>query len=229
MKYFKLYIFLLILFIFIVSYYNTYKNTYTEQFNSNFNKQTFILLGDSILNNNAYVDNENTVNQLLIERTNGKIICLAMDDSTINDVYNQLNSNSINDTLNNKYTTIFLSIGGNNILYNYVENINKDDTIIKTIFTEYKKLVKQIQHKFSNSNIVLLDIYYPNNSIYKQYHSIINKWNKMIYNYAKNPKNKISSVFKISNILTQPEDFTLGIEPSSCGSIKLVNSLLNSY
>jgi hypothetical protein len=48
----------------------------------------------------------------------------------------------------------------------------------------------------------------------------------MIYNYSN--KNNCS-VLKISGILTHSDDFTLGIEPSSVGSKKLVETILSSY
>jgi hypothetical protein len=56
MEYFYLYIFILLCFIVAVSYYTTYmssKHMWKEPFNSD--KQTFVLLGDSILKNDAYV------------------------------------------------------------------------------------------------------------------------------------------------------------------------------
>jgi hypothetical protein len=49
----------------------------------------------------------------------------------------------------------------------------------------------------------------------------------MIYDYANNPKNNISGVLKISGILTQGDDFSFGIEPSSKGGEKIVESILN--
>jgi hypothetical protein len=94
------------------------------------------------------------------------------------------------------------------------------------MFAAYKKLVNAIQTKVQQANIVLLDIYYPENMTYKQYHSIISEWNNMIYDYAKTNKYE---VLKISSILTKPEDFTLGIEPSATGSRKLVDAILSSY
>jgi hypothetical protein len=36
-------------------------------------------------------------------------------------------------------------------------------------------------------------------------------------------------LFKISNILTQPEDFTDGMEPSAIGGKKLVDEMLKIY
>jgi hypothetical protein len=225
MTYFYLYIFILLLFIIAVSYYNTYinsnTNTIIEPFNSD--KQTFILLGDSILKNNAYVADGKSVDILLEERTNGKTICLARDHSKITDIYDQVYK--IDHNLNSPSTTAFLSAGGNDILSYYVdrENDTTDTSALTTFFSAYNKLVNSIQKKLPNASIVLVDIYYPNNLTYKKYHSIISDWNKMIYDYAS--KNNFS-VLKISNLLTQPEDFSFGMEPSSNGSQKLVDAIM---
>ena len=227
MEYFYLYIFILLCFIIIVSYWTTINNSSIESFNSD--KQTFVLLGDSILKNDAYVSDEKSIDFLLSERTDGKTIALAVDHSKIVDVYDQISN--IPDTANNNLTTIFLSAGGNDILSHYVDNSNdtKSTAVLKPMFSAYKKLVKSIQNKIPNAKITLLDIYYPDNLTYKQYHSIISEWNNLIYEYAKDNKNGIIEVLKISSILTKLEDFTLGIEPSATGSLKLVNQIMKSY
>jgi hypothetical protein len=224
MKYFYLYIFILVLFIIAVSYYNTYVNTFIETFNPD--KQSFILLGDSILKNNAYVSDGKSVDILLEEKTNGKTICLAVDHSKINDIYEQVFK--IPDDLNKPTTTIFLSAGGNDILSYYVdrENDSTDTSAITTFFSAYDKLINSIQKKLQNASIVLLDIYYPNNLTYKKYHHIITDWNKMVYDYASKQN---FSVLKISTILTHEEDFSFGIEPSSNGSKKLVEAIMSVY
>lgn len=218
---------MLICFIFIVSYYNTYMNSYKESFNSE--KHIFILLGDSILKNDAYVSNGASLHYLLLERTNNKTYCYALDDSKIIDVYKQIDEIPYN--FNNIKTTIFLSAGGNDILEKYVENSDRNSNIssLEDIFTKYIELIKSIQTKLPNANIILLDIYYPDNEKYKQYHKIISDWNNMIYDYARETKNKITSVLKISNILTQTDDFTSDIEPSASGSQKIVDIILSSY
>lgn len=224
MEYFYLYIFILFCFIIAVSYWNTYASFNIEPFNSD--KQSFLLLGDSILKNDAYVSDGKSVENLLVERTNGKTTCLAIDHSKIVDIYSQVDK--IPDNLNSNLTTVFLSAGGNDILTHYVdqENDSTDTSILGTMFRAYKKLIKSIQKKVPNANIVLLDIYYPDNMKYKQYHSIINEWNKMVYEYA--GKNGLS-VLKISGVLTQPDDFSFGMEPSATGSRKLVDTILSSY
>jgi hypothetical protein len=215
-------------FIFAVSYLNTYLNSiFKESFHSG--KQTFVLLGDSILKNNAYVTDGKSVEELLQERTNGKTLCLAKDNSKIINIYSQIDN--IPDELNNNFTTIFLSAGGNDILSHFVEQENnvKNTTVLDTMFESYKKLIESIHTKIPNASIVLLDIYYPNSEKYKQYHAIIKEWNKKLYIYALEPKNNIVSILKVSSVLTKSEDFSHGIEPSSNGSMKMVDSILSSY
>lgn len=227
MKYFYLCIFIIVCILFAVSYYNTMTSGYRESFNAE--KQTFILLGDSIFKNDAYVSDGQSVDEILKNKTDGKTLCLAVDHSKFVDVYEQISK--IPDSLNNNLTTVFLSIGGNDILTHYVdkENDTTDTSILGVMLSSYKKLLQNIRSKLPNANIVVLDIYYPENMKYKQYHSIINEWNKMLYNYVGEPKNRINGVFKISNILNQAEDFSFGIEPSAIGSKKLVESILTSY
>ena len=130
--------------------------------------------------------------------------------------------------MNNSDTTVILSIGGNDILIHYVdkENDTTDTSVLGSIFAAYKNVVKSIQNKLPLANIVLLDIYYPENMTYKQYHSILNEWNKKLYNYADEPK---KSVLKVSKILTSPQDFTFGIEPSAVGGKKLVEEIMTNY
>ena len=193
----------------------------------NTNKQSIVLLGDSILKNNAYTNGEKSIQDLLKERTNNKTHCFAMDDSKINDVYNQINN--IPDELNSPYTTLFLSAGGNNILSKYVENnADPDDSsLLEPIFTSYEHLVKSIRRKMNKSKIILLDIYYPENQKYKQYHTLINKWNNKIYTFTKDSKNNVDGVLRVSSIITKPDDFSQKIEPSSVGGEKLVDAILN--
>jgi len=227
MENFYLYIFILLCFIVAVSYWTTYASSnyaLVESFNSD--KQSFVLLGDSILKNDAYVSDGKSVENLLVERTNGKTTCLAIDHSKIVDIYSQVDK--IPKELNTSQTTVFLSAGGNDILTHYVDqgNDSTDTSILGTMFAAYKKLLKSIQKKLPNANIVLLDIYYPDNMTYKQYHSIINDWNKMVYEYA--GKNGLS-VLKVSGVLTKSDDFSFGIEPSATGGRKLVDAILSSY
>ena len=220
MKYFYLYIFLISLFIFIMAYLNTYtRSTIVKE--SFTNNDTIVLLGDSIFKNDSYVSDGKSVEFLLKEKTNKKIYMYAENDALINDVYLQLNKLSID--LNSPSTTIFLSVGGNDILEKYVESSNENvpDDYIYTIFKSYKTLVKSIQTKMNKCNIVLVDIYYPNNKTYSHFKPLLEKWNNLLDSYASDKKNNIDKVIKISEVLTKPEDFTRDIEPSEIGGEKI--------
>ena len=229
MNYFYLKVCLLICFIFAISYFNTYMNSkpIRETFSSS-NNRTFVLLGDSILKNNAYASDGKGIDDLLLER-NKQTYSYAVDNSNIVDVYNQINEIPVD--LNTPSTTIFLSAGGNDILNHYHESGGdiRDTSVLSTIFAAYKKMIKAIRAKMNQCNLVLLDIYYPDNTKYTQYHPIISEWNKLIYDYADQQSNNINTVLRVSRMLTQNDDFTLSIEPSSSGGLKIADSILNSY
>jgi len=225
MKHFYLYIFILSCIIFAVSYIKT--NIRLEGFKSS-NNQLYVLLGDSILKNDAYVSNGKSIESILID-SNKNIKCYAQDHSKIVDIYYQVNT--IPTEFNTSNTIIFLSGGGNDILTHYVDQ-NRDITdtsILKPMFASYKNLIKTLQTRLPNTKIVLLDIYYPDNLQYKQFHDIIKQWNAMIYEYASNPKNHIYGILRISSHLTQKEDFSFGIEPSTTGGKKIADLILATY
>ena len=186
--------------------------------------KTYILLGDSILKNNSYVKNGKGIDDILNEKTNGNTKCYAKDESTVVDVYSQLDS--IPSDLNKKSTTIFLSVGGNDILNNYADKevSVKDTNVLGPIFNAYKTLIKSIQTKMDESKLVLLDIYYPTNIKLSQYKPILQEWNKLITDFAST--NNIE-VINISNILIESTDFTLNIEPSESGGEKISNQIIS--
>jgi len=224
MSTFYLYIFILSCFILTVSYYNTRMSSYIESFDSK--KQSFILLGDSILKNDSYVSDGKSVDDLLQELTDGKTLCLAVNNSKIQDIYSQIDKISSEDDKSS--TTIFLSAGGNDILdvYVYTGESSNDTSMLRPMFSSYKNLVKAIHTKLPNATIVLLDVYYPENLKYKQYHTIISEWNKLIYSYARENN---YGLLKISKFLTKSDDFSFDIEPSAIGSKKIVDSIISTY
>ena len=229
MDYFYLKIFGLILFIIAVSYWNTYCSSFIESFSSNSSNQSIVLLGDSILKNNSYVSNGKAVDNILQERSlkndkNIELYSLAENNSKIVDVYSQINKIPL--SINNKSTTIFLSSGGNDILSFYVDqNGDTSDTgFLNTMLAAYKKLVKAIQTRVDLCQIVLLDVYYPTSNQFVQYKPILEKWNSLIADYAR--ENSLG-LLQISQIVTSNDDFTLGIEPSEKGGEKIAQSILD--
>ena len=229
MDYFYLKIFGLILFIFAVSYWNTYCSSFIESFSSNSSNQSIVLLGDSILKNNSYVSNGKAVDNILQERSlkndkNIELYSLAENNSKIVDVYSQINKIPIE--LNNKTTTIFLSSGGNDILSFYVDQHGdtNDTGFLNTMLAAYKKLVKAIQTRVDLCQIVLLDVYYPTSNQFAQYKPILEEWNGLIADYA---RENSFGLLQISQIVTSNDDFTLGIEPSEKGGEKIAQSILD--
>ena len=224
MKHFYLYILLLSFIIIAVSSFTHYYKYYVlrEPFGNNIDK-TYVLLGDSILKNNSYVKNGKGIDDILNEKTNNNTHCYAKDESTIVDVYSQLDS--IPSDLNKKSNTIFLSVGGNDILNNYADKevSIKDTKVLEPMFNAYKTLIKSIQTKMNDSKLILLDIYYPRNIKFAQYKPILEEWNKMITDFSST--NNLQ-VINISNILIESTDFTLNIEPSESGGKKIADNIL---
>jgi hypothetical protein len=229
MDYFYLKIFGLILFIFAVSYWNTYCSSFIESFSSNKNSKAIVLLGDSILKNNSYVPDGKAVDNIIEERSlkndkNIELYSLAENNSKIVDVYSQINKIPLD--INNKSTNIFLSSGGNDILSFYVDQHGDttDTGFLNTMLAAYKKLVKSIQTRMNLCQIVLLDVYYPTCNQFAQYKPILEEWNSLIANYAR--ENSLG-LLQISQIVTSNDDFTLGIEPSEKGGEKIAQSILD--
>jgi lysophospholipase L1-like esterase len=224
MNYFYLKIFCLILFIIIISYWNTYCSSFIESFSSNTKgNKTIVLLGDSILKNNSYVSDGKGVDNMIEER-NSSIFSLAVNNSKIVDVYGQINKIPLD--INSSSTFIFLSSGGNDILSFYVDQHGDttDTGFLNTMLAAYKKLVKSIQTRMDKCQIVILDIYYPTSNQFAQYRPIIEEWNTLIANYAR--ENSLG-LLKISQKVTSSDDFTLGIEPSEKGGAKIAQQILN--
>jgi lysophospholipase L1-like esterase len=194
--------------------------------NSDF-KPSVVLLGDSILKNNTYVKKGTAVDDLLEEKLPGNLYSLAEDDAQIIDVYTQMQL--IPKELNHASTFIFVSVGGNDILERYVyENTNTDNLMpVFKLFVTYKTLIQNLRNKIPKANIVLVNLYYPKSPKYAIYSDIIKKWNELIAQFAADPINKISSVLTLSIMMTNINDFSLSIEPSEEGSIKIVKGILD--
>ena len=195
--------------------------------------RNFILMGDSVCNNSLYVPSGNTVADFLALQENITVTNLAKNDAVISDVYNQLSDLKNPTSTDNR--TIFLSVGGNDILYE-IESVevnrksNVNSLILEPIFAEYKTLVETIIKMTPRSKLVIMDIYYPRNRENEPHYRIIKEWNNMLYSYSTSNSmmNKVE-LFKISNLLTEPEDFTKNIEPSVIGGKKLAEGMTKYY
>lgn len=207
--YLLIYVGFLIFIIVTCAYFKTKREGLT-------NINNIVLIGDSILNNSNYVNIDKSVFGILKTKTNN-VFNFAKDGATINDCYNQLNNIPIE--LNKPETYIFISAGGNNILKN---NIQLDESTIKTLFNDYIDFIKAVRSKFSNAKLNILNLYLPANPRYQSYKSSIYQWNNLINQYS----SKIGEMYNVINLdtlLTNANDFVYDIEPSITGSQKIAN------
>lgn len=221
-----LYVFILLCSIILLVVF--YKFFYLKEGFDNDHEKMIILIGDSILKNNVYVAKDKSVEDFLKQQHKGKLINLAKDNSTLSDIYDQINQ--LDPVLNDKNTIIFVSIGGNDILNEYVY-VNQDMDIddfkkLNEIYSNYKNALKILRDKLSNAKLVLLNLYYPKSLKYAKYREIIKKWNDLLFEYTMEPKNGVNDIIDLSLIMTDINDFALSIEPSEKGSVKISREIL---
>jgi len=166
--------------------------------NNNSVKRTIVLMGDSILKNNTYVGKGKSVEDLLMEQHEGKMLNLAEDDSTIKDFNEQIKK--LPNDLNDKNTTIFVSIGGNDILnkYVYVTGADIDDfTSLYKIYANYKNSLRMLREKFPQPKIMLMNLYYPRSVKYLRYRGLIKKWNDLLFEYQNDSIHEINDILDL--------------------------------
>lgn len=192
-----------------------YFNGYDSFTNKN-NEKNVVLIGDSMLNNSAYVSQGESVPDLLSKKLvgNATVYNFAKDGATIADCYSQLNKLSFDSN-----TTIFVSCGGNNILNSRDQNLN-----ITNLFAEYSQLLKSIKARLPNANLYVLNLYMPANGHYTSYKPMIDQWNKLLDDNSSSLGYK---VLKTSNLLVAEEDFVYGVEPSFKGGKKMVSEMFD--
>jgi hypothetical protein len=179
-----------------------------------------VLIGDSMLNNSAYVSANQSVPDLLSKKLVGNTVYnFAKDGATINDCYAQLDK--ISTELNNSRTYIVVSCGGNNILGS--RSLKASD--MNNLFNEYSELLKSIKTRVPNASLYVINLYTPTNSHYVSYHKAIDQWNQLLEDNKSSLKYKIINT---SSLLVTDEDFTYNIEPSEKGGKKIVEAIVNS-
>jgi len=206
-----------------------FSNSSSTNQNQNQNQnQTIVLMGDSILKNNVYVGKDKAVEHILKKQYSGTLINLARDNSTVSDIYDQIDE--IDPSLNHKNTTIFVSIGGNDILNKYVyvtKDIDIDDfNMLYKIYSDYKDALRKLKAKMPKAKLMLMNLYYPRSQKYTRYRELIKKWNDLLFEYADDPIHKVNDVLDLSLIMTEINDFSLCIEPSEKGSVKIAREIL---
>lgn len=225
-------VFILCLIILLASLYSYFQHEREEETKAKKDKQkegmtnnsTILLLGDSILNNEAYVKNGKSIVNLLKEKSDQEVDSYAVNNASIIDIYQQLNNVPLD--LNDENTSLFLSVGGNDILTTFEDEIQNenDGDRLKPIFNAYKKLVTSIQTKMNKvGKITLLNLYYPTNMKYQQYKPILEEWNRLLDQYT---REKNLNILRLNYLLTQSTDFSLSIEPSESGGMKIADNII---
>jgi len=214
--------------LFLMSFIIINESVYNKEGFDNNETEAIVLMGDSILKNNVYVGKDKSVEDVLKRQYKGKLINLAKDNATVSDLYEQINL--LNPNLNNKNTTIFVSIGGNDILNQYVyvtKDVDIDDfTKLYQIYLDYKDVLRKLREKMPKVKLMLMNLYYPRSLKYARYRELIKKWNDLLFEYADDPINKVNDVLDLSLIMTDINDFSLCIEPSEKGSVKIAREIL---
>jgi len=91
------------------------------------------------------------------------------------------------------------------------------------IWNDYESQIKDLKSA-TKCKIVLTDIYYITDVNYRKFHPLIKKWNNHLQTFAKKEK---LSVYKISELVDRPQDFTHSIEPSIIGGQIIVDNIIN--
>lgn len=187
-------------------------NVILEPFKTNKRKSntSVILIGDSLLDNAKYVPVNKTVFDFLMKK-NPKTYLFAADNSTISTAYIQ---SAYLDNMSNSDAWIVISIGGNDLL--------KYPSSYARIMKQYDNFIAYIHEQVPQSNVVLLNLFYPLNPDYKRYHPIIPKWNKHVQSIADKYH---YYVVDVSSILVTRQDIVHDIEPSVTGGHKLANAI----
>ena len=181
--------------------------------------KNIVLIGDSMLNNSAYVKINQSIPELISKATNKTLYNFAKDGATINDSYAQIDK--ISTDQNNSNTNIFVSVGGNNILNSKQQ---MDKTSISNLFNQYTEFIKSIKAHVPNANLYVLNLYFPVDSHYKTYKKSIEQWNKLIED---NTFLKYK-VIQTNKLLVFEDDFVYSIEPSFKGGQKIVDLIVQS-
>lgn len=207
---------IILLFIFIALYQKNVR--FAESFDNKNIK--IVLAGDSIFDNKEYVIPGESVEQNLINNKND-VLLLAKDGAFVADLVHQLKKMPSN--LNTPDTRLFISVGGNDILYKYKDRKIIDEKEINSVLEQYKNNILSIKNKF-NIKIYLTNIYYPPLDKYVKLHKVIRYWNNEQKKFAK--KNNIS-LFNIDTLVTEIIHFSNEIEPSEIGSKLIADGITN--
>lgn len=189
--------------------------TVKESFDNN---SKLILMGDSVFNNTNYVNKGHSIRDIMSKKYNNLTI-VAQDNAVINDLKKQYQL--IPDSKKESNSKIIVSIGGNDLLNHYKINDVSNTKYVDTIFNKYVSNIEYITDNFKGE-VIICNIYYPQDKLYKKFHPIIDKWNKKITNFSNSHNLK---VVKLDEFVNKNQHFVKGIEPSYQGGLAIKQSM----
>lgn len=187
------------------------------------NNKHIVLIGDSILNNSAYVAKNKSVPELLKSKMKSKDVTnVAQDGATIADLYGQLDKVPLD--LNSPDTSVFISTGGNDILN---KKIKLNDSKLTKLVDNYMAFLKALRVKLGSAKIHVINLYLPSNPRYESYKLTVDKWNTSL-NERSNTVGELYNVVDIHSKLNSAGDFVYDIEPSETGSVKIADAIYSN-
>ena len=212
------YLYVIFFLILILISINKEKFSITECFAKK--KIKIVLAGDSIFDNHEYVIPGSSIEQNLLNNKQD-VLLLAKNGSFVSDLIYQIKKMPSN--LNTPSTYLFISVGGNDILYKYRDKKFIDKKEINSVFELYKNSILSIKNKF-NVKLYLTNVYYPPVDKYTKLYSVIHYWNNQQKKFAQ--KHNIS-LFNIDALITDKIHFSNHIEPSEIGSKLIADAITN--
>jgi hypothetical protein len=177
---------------------------------------TFVLLGDSVLNNGNYVEPGESVAETLTDMGRYHVRNYALDNATIATTLAQVD-NVPEET--KKGARVFLSAGGNDLLH--MPRITEQK--VTKLFDQYVLLVQAVLAKFPNAEgVFLLNVYLPPGPQFEEFAKPVKQWNALLAGMTCCP------VVDVHAVMTTANDFTHKIEPSAAGGKLIVGAILEA-
>lgn len=199
------------------------------------NKKHIVLAGDSIFDNKPYVEQGDTVSDLMVQKLNldSKFTLLAVDGNIASDVAIQLNN------LPHDCTDLFISVGGNDALQHAYLLENKVSTVAEAfeLFTEvihkfkvnYLSMIESVKQRCGTIgciNITVCTIYNEVPNLPPLLKTALSLFNETILELANRQK---WNVIDLRIICDREEHFSevSPIEPSREGGEKITDVIVN--
>ena len=107
------------------------------------NNDNIVLMGDSIFANDIYVERGDSVGDMLQDK-HGNVLVVAQDNAVINDLDYQFSK--IPSKFDSSKTKIIVSVGGNDLLNQYMmSDVSKTDHV-NTIFNRYTSNLNNLEN-----------------------------------------------------------------------------------